>query len=57
MEFIKAHFEKGEMKAIIDRTYSLEAIQKAHVYVDIAKKKGNVVAGGNELIKQKHTFK
>lgn len=28
LEFIKTLFEKGEMKAIIDRTYSLEVIQQ-----------------------------
>ncbi len=43
LEFIKTVFEKGEMKAIIDRTYSLEAIQQAHAYVDTGRKKGNIV--------------
>jgi len=43
LEFIKTLFEKGEMKAIIDRTYSLDEIQKAHAYVDTGRKKGNVV--------------
>ncbi|MEA1784755.1 NAD(P)-dependent alcohol dehydrogenase [Arenibacter sp. GZD96] len=43
LEFIKTVFEKGEMKAIIDKTYSLEAIQQAHAYVDTGRKKGNIV--------------
>lgn len=43
LEFIKTLFENGEMKAIIDRTYSIDAIQQAHAYVDTGRKKGNVV--------------
>lgn len=43
LEFIKTLFEKGEMKAIIDRTYSLEEMQHAHAYVATGRKKGNVV--------------
>ena len=51
LEFIKTLFEKGKMKAIIDRTYSLDAIQEAHSYVDTGRKKGNVVVRFNEAIK------
>lgn len=50
-DFIKTLFEKGEMKAIIDRTYSLEVIQQAHAYVDTGRKKGNVVIRVSELTK------
>jgi NADPH:quinone reductase-like Zn-dependent oxidoreductase len=52
LEFIKTLFEKGEMKAIIDRTYSLENIQRAHAYVDTGRKKGNVVIKVNEAMKK-----
>jgi NADPH:quinone reductase-like Zn-dependent oxidoreductase len=51
LEFIKTLFEKGEMNAIIDKTYSLEAIQQAHAYVDTGRKKGNVVIRVSEQIK------
>lgn len=51
LEFIKTLFEKGKMKAIIDRTYSLDTIQQAHVYVDSGRKKGNVVIRVSEQIK------
>lgn len=35
-------FDKGEYKAVIDRTYTLEDIVEAHRYVDQGTKKGNV---------------
>ena len=40
---LKAMFEAGEIKSVIDRTYSLAETADAHRYIETGRKKGNVV--------------
>lgn len=43
LQLLKELFEKGALKAVIDRTFRMDEIIAAHRYVDTGRKKGNVV--------------
>lgn len=43
LEFIKKLYEKGMLKPVIDKTFSLDDVVAAHRYVDQGRKKGNVI--------------
>jgi NADPH:quinone reductase-like Zn-dependent oxidoreductase len=43
LEFLGQLYDKGEIRANIDKIYPLEEIVEAHRYVDSERKKGNVV--------------
>jgi NADPH:quinone reductase-like Zn-dependent oxidoreductase len=43
LEILGQLFDRGEIRAIIDKVYSLDEIVEAHRYVDSERKKGNVV--------------
>jgi len=43
VEFLKARMEAGQFRAVIDRSYPLDAIAEAYRYVETGQKAGIVV--------------
>lgn len=43
LTFLKTVIEKGKLKPVIDRYYSLEQLAEAHAYVETWHKRGNII--------------